>query len=250
LFAVLALLIGGFTSEALGQVVNARIEGTITDSSGALLPGATVTVTNMDTNVRAFAGTTDGSGLYRALDVKPGRYSVRVTADGFAKQVQNNVNASEAQGITLNFQMQAGGVDQTVMVESSTQPTLDKSDATVATLITPSAIQDLPLNNRDITQTFLLVPGAAQGSNTNSQNNNQLSFNGSRTLGTNPLLDGTSVITASTGGIDTLPSPDALSEVKIITSITIRRLSLHPLHLLRQFQYHPSAAVTSHLANR
>jgi hypothetical protein len=217
-FAFLAALIGGFPSGAVGQVVNARIQGTVTDSSGALLPGATVSVTNMDTNVVAFTGTTDSAGVYRALDVKPGRYSVRITADGFTKQVQNNVNASEAQNITLDFQMQAGGVDQTVTVESSTQPTLDESDATVATLITPSAVQDLPLNKRDITQTFLLVPGVSQGSNTNSQNNNQLSFNGSRTLGTNPLLDGTSTITASTGGIDTLPSPDALSEVKIITS--------------------------------
>lgn len=215
LFFAIALL---YSSPSSAQVVNARVQGTITDSSGALLPGATITVVNMDTGVIAFSGKSNESGTYRALDVKPGRYSVTASADGFTKQVHNDVNASEAQVLTLNFQLQPGAVDQTVTVESSTIPVLNESDATVATLITPSAVQDLPLNNRNITQTFLLVPGVAQGSNTNSQNNNQLSFNGSRTLGTNPLLDGTSVINASTGGIDTLPSPDALSEVKIITS--------------------------------
>lgn len=205
-------------AEALAQAVNARIEGTVSDSTGAVIPNAHVTVRNMDTNVVAFDGKTDGAGVYHALTVPPGKYTITAEADGFSKQKQENVNVSLAQNITLDFAMQQGNVDQVVTVSSNTQAVLNQSDATISTLVTPSAIQDLPLQNRNITQVFLLTPGVSQGGNTNSQNNAQLVFNGGRVLGTNPLLDGTSVINASTGQIDTLPSPDALSEVKVITT--------------------------------
>jgi hypothetical protein len=214
---VLALACLG-TGTLYAQVVEARIEGVVTDATAAAIPGADVTVRNEDTGVIAFHGVSNASGFYRANEVKPGRYEVTVVAPGFQQQVHKDVQATQDQGLTLDFQLLPGSVNDVVTVEGSAQQSLHQSDATVSTLITPAAVQDLPLNNRDITQTFLLVPGVSQGSNTNSQNNAQLSVNGSRTLGTNPLLDGTSVITASTGQIDTLPSPDALGEVKIITS--------------------------------
>jgi hypothetical protein len=203
---------------AMAQAVNARIEGTITDPTGAVIPNAHVTIRNVDTNVVAFDGKTDAAGVYHALTVPPGKYTVTAEANGFRKQEQENVNVSLAQNITLDFAMMQGSVDQVLTVTSNAQAVLNQSDATISTLVTPSAIQDLPLQNRNITQVFLLTPGVAQGGNTNSQNNAQLVFNGGRVLGTNPLLDGTSVINASTGQIDQLPSPDALSEVKVITT--------------------------------
>lgn len=202
----------------LAQVVNSRVEGTVSDPSGAVIPGAAVTIKNVETGVTAFQGKSDAAGLYRAPDVKPGHYTITVTASGFAQQVQNNIIVSQAQNVTLDFHLQPGSVSDVVTVDSNTQQQIDQADATISTDITPSAVQDLPLFGRDITQTFLLVPGYSQGGTANSQNNAQMSINGSRTLGTNPVVDGTSVINASTGQIDTLPSPDAISEVKIITS--------------------------------
>jgi hypothetical protein len=205
-------------SLAMAQAVNARIVGTVIDPTGAVIPGARVIIREVDTNVVAFDGKTDNAGVYHALTVPAGKYTITAEAPGFKKQAQENINVSLDQGITLDFHMEQGAVDQTVTVSSNTQQVLNQSDATISTTITPSAIQDLPLANRDVTQVFLLTPGFTQGGTANSQNNNQISINGSRTLGTNPLLDGTSVITASTGEIDTLPSPDAISEIKIITS--------------------------------
>lgn len=203
---------------ALAQNINARIQGTVTDSTGAVISDAAVSVVNEDTNVVAFNGKTDGSGTYRALQVVPGRYKVTATATGFQSETISEIHANIDQGITLNFTLQQGSVSQTVVVNASTQPLLDQSDATISTTVTPDAVQDLPLPNRNVTSVLLLTGGVSQGSNTNTQNNSQLSINGSRTLGTNPLLDGTSVIVGSTGSIDTLPSPDALNEVKIISS--------------------------------
>jgi hypothetical protein len=200
------------------QNINARIQGTVTDSTGALVANAAVSVVNEDTNVVAFSGKTDSSGTYRALQVVPGRYKVTATAQGFQSETISGVNANIDQGITLNFELKQGAVTQSVVVNAATQPTLDQTDATISTTITPDAVQDLPLPNRNATSLLLLTGGVSQGSNTNSQNNSQLSVNGSRTLGTNPLLDGTSLIVGSTGAIDPVPSPDALNEVKIIAS--------------------------------
>ena len=203
---------------AAAQVVNPRVEGTVADTSGALLPNASVTLVNTETGVTAFRGTTNGAGLYRAPDVPPGTYRVTATAPGFAQQVQENITVSQSQNLTLDFKLQPGNVSDVVTVEGNQQQALDEADATVATTISPKAIQDLPLYGRDITQVLMVVPGYTQGGTANSQNNAQMSINGSRTLGTNPVVDGTSVINASTGQIDTLPSPDAINEVKVITS--------------------------------
>ena len=198
--------------------MNARIQGTVMDQTGAVITDAAVSVVNQDTNVVAFHGKTDGSGTYRALQVVPGRYKVTAESPGFQTKTISDVNANIDQGITLDFTLPRGSVTQTVSVNASIQPVLDQSDATISTTITPDAVQDLPLPNRSVTGVLLLTGGVAQGSNTNSQNTSQMSVNGSRTLGTNPLLDGTSIIVGSTGTIDTLPSPDALNEVKVIAS--------------------------------
>ena len=92
---------------AMAQAVNARIEGTVTDPTGAVIPNARVTIRNVDTNVVAFNGMTDAAGVYHALSIPPGKYIVTTEATGFRKQEQENVNVSLAQNITLDFAMAA-----------------------------------------------------------------------------------------------------------------------------------------------
>src|SRR5271163_4186255 len=88
------LMLLASSGTALAQNVNARIQGTVMDSTGAVIVDAPVSVVNEDTNVVAFSGKTDGTGTYRALQVVPGRYKVTAEAQGFQTETISGVNAN------------------------------------------------------------------------------------------------------------------------------------------------------------
>jgi hypothetical protein len=144
------------------------IEGTVTDSSRATVPGATVTVTNVATSV-AKTQSTSSAGVYDVSPLIPGTYTVSVASKGFSTFEQQNVVVNALQVVGLNVTLKVGSQTQTVTVTSA-PPELNTTNATLGGTMQTSSYQDLPvmlsvggasgLQQRDITQVSNLMPGA------------------------------------------------------------------------------------------
>ncbi|GAA3766750.1 TonB-dependent receptor [Terriglobus aquaticus] len=200
------------------QDTTARLSGTVTDSTGAAVPNATVSLFNPQTRAVISHVTSDDQGRYTALQLPPGTYRLVVEAAGFQK-TETTVELSVAARVEMPIALQVGSAGETVIVTAKAEE-LNRSDATVSTLISPSDVENLPLPNREITNLLALAPGVVFGrtAGTDVVNSAQLSINGSRTLNTETLLDGNSVVEGVTGQISRLPSPDMLGEFRIITA--------------------------------
>ena len=200
------------------QNTSSRLSGAVTDSTGAVIANGTVVITNELTKADVFTGHTDASGTFTALELQAGRYRVTVEAAGFKRTVLSGVVLDLAQAQELPVTMEVGTSDITVSVNSSEQPQLENGTTAVSTVIDSQQVATLPLPNRDITQLIALAPGVVQGGDPTAFSTSQLSINGSRTLNSEFLLDGSSVINGSTGNVNRLPSPDFISEFRIIAS--------------------------------
>ncbi|WP_052200919.1 TonB-dependent receptor [Terriglobus sp. TAA 43] len=210
--AVLALP----TASLVAQDTSARLSGTVSDPSGAFVPGAKLTLTNPATKAEVAHATSDERGVYNALQLPPGTYTLSVEAPGF-QRTETQVQLSVASRVDLPITLALGNVGETVIVTTKAEE-LNRSDATISTLISPSDVQNLPLPNREITNLIALAPGVVHGGSATNVNSAQLSINGSRTLNSETLLDGNSVVEGVTGQISRLPSPDMIGEFRVITS--------------------------------
>ena len=202
----------------LAQNTSSRLSGTVTDSTGAAIPNGSVVITNVLTKADVFTGKTDASGNFTALELQAGKYNVTIAAAGFKRTVLSGISLDLAQAQELPITLEVGGSDVTVSVNSSEQPQLENGTTAVSTVIDSQQVATLPLPNRDITQLIALAPGVVQGGDPTAFSTSQLSINGSRTLNTEFLLDGSSVINGATGNVNRLPSPDFISEFRIIAS--------------------------------
>jgi len=140
-----------------------------------------------------------------------------VTSPGLKQSVLNNLIATVAQVTSVNVNLQLGQDTETVTVESRSEE-LDRSTSDVSTLIAPTEVQNLPLQQRATENLLTFIPGAAHGGAADQPNTSQLSINGSRTLNTEVLLNGVSTIVASTGSPATLPSPDGVDSFRVLTT--------------------------------
>jgi hypothetical protein len=199
------------------QNTNATIRGAVTDPTGALVPGAQVLVVNKETGVTVFNGKTDSAGDFVAPQVIPGRYKITVTAAGLKQSVLDNVIATVAQVTSVNLKMELGATTETVTVQSRGEE-LDRSTSDISTLIAPSDVQNVPIENRQTENLLAFIPGVVHGGAGDQPSTSQLSINGSRTLNTEVLLNGVSVIVASTGSPATLPSPDGIDSFRALTT--------------------------------
>lgn len=214
-FALSGLVLTPITAYA--QNTNATIRGQVLDPSGALVPRAQVVVVNKETGVTVFNGKTDSAGAFVAPQVIPGTYKVTVTATGLKQSVVDNLVATVAQVASVNVNLQLGDVTETVTVESKGEQ-LDSTTSDISTLISPSDVQNLPLQQRSTENLLMFIPGVTHGGAANQVSTSQLSINGSRTLNTEVLLNGVSTIVASTGGPGTLPSPDGVDSFRVLTN--------------------------------
>ena len=139
------------------QTATGEISGTITDSSGAVMAKAKVTVANADTAV-AREATTDSSGSYVFTLLPPGMYNLAVEAAGFRKTVQNNVELRVNQRAEVNLQLQVGQVADTVEVKAAA-PLLESESSTLGTVVDTKLTSELPLNGRNFVQLATLAPG-------------------------------------------------------------------------------------------
>ncbi|MBV9081784.1 MAG: TonB-dependent receptor [Acidobacteriaceae bacterium] len=210
-----------FAAVMPAQTVNAVISGTVTDPSKSPVPAAAVTIINADTGVMVWNGQTNDSGVYRAPNLPPGRYNVSVQAGGFKQQKVSAVQLAVDQRADVSFTLQVGEVAETVNVEGSSEGQLATDTSSLGNTITPSQVQDLPLPSRNVLNLLALTPGVSSGGDISSQgglNSAQLSINGSRTLNSEFLIDGVSVVTGSTGSPQTLPPADSIREFRVLTS--------------------------------
>jgi hypothetical protein len=221
--AVLLLMVLGFTVPAWCQLDTGTILGTVSDSTGAVIPGAKVTLTNEGTNLTVTMAT-GADGGYTFSPVKIGTYTIAVEATGFAKAVQEHLTVNINQDLKVDLTLKPGAVTQTIEVTGA-PPALQTENASVGQVVDQQSINNLPLNGRNFTFLAQVVAGAntPQPDTRGNAANGAFSANGLRPAQNNYLLDG---IDNNSDNVDflngtnfvVLPPPDALSEFKVQTS--------------------------------
>jgi hypothetical protein len=181
--------------QAAAQVTTGAILGTVTDTTGAALPGATVTVRQVETDTTRTL-VTDGQGRYRASALEPGTYEVRAELSGFQTVRFDNIRLSVGQSAVLNVTLQLGALQEAILVTESA-PLVATTSSTVANLVDETQIRDLPLNGRDFSQLTLLQPGVLATPTTSRAVDRgmgtQVSVAGARPNQISYLLDGADV---------------------------------------------------------
>jgi hypothetical protein len=219
-FSISVILAVALVSLAWSQGVTGVISGIVTNPKNAI-GGATVTIVNADTGVTAWTGKTNAYGVYRAPDLPAARYDVSVTAQGFKRQLVSGIELSMDPRADIPFMLQLGEMAETVTVEGRTEGQLATDSSSLGNTITPSELQNLPLPSRNVLNLLALTPGVSSGGDITSQSGlstSQLSINGSRTLNSEFLIDGLSVVTGSTGAPQTLPPADSIREFNVLTA--------------------------------
>lgn len=193
------------------QMTRGGISGTIRDASGAVVPGATVTVTNVATNAVQTA-VTDTQGFYRVGALEPGTYTVSTELSGFGTVEQRNIVVRSALDTPIDVTLSPAGVGETVTVTAEAGTALNKSNPTIATTIPSRAVADLPLpGGRNINNLVLTIPNAAS---TTGQGG--FTINGSRSRNNNYMVDGSDnndiSVTIATSAI----VPEAVAEFQVL----------------------------------
>src|SRR5712692_2439947 len=152
---VLALL--AVVTSSLGQTETATLSGLITDPQGKVVPSVAVEVTNVDTNVSVHQ-TTNSVGLYVVVGLKPGRYRVSVTKDGFRRIDLTDLVLNVQDVLSRNFQLQLGPVSASITVVSDAA-NVNTTDGSVSTVIDRNFVSQLPLNGRSFNTLLQLTPG-------------------------------------------------------------------------------------------
>ena len=213
------------------------VAGSVTDPSNAVVPGATVALTDSSTNI-ARSTTTNKEGRYIFVDVTPGVYRISVTKSGFATTKTEKQEVKVGESLTLNLSLQVGGANVVVEV-SATGTELETMNATVGNTVTAIAIDNLPSIGRDVNTFIELQPGVSAGGDVAGAVNDQSYFSldgGNNTNdmdGSGGVYTGTQqnmVIGDPTGGMSTqsftfaapsgvLPTPaDSVEEFKVNTA--------------------------------
>jgi Carboxypeptidase regulatory-like domain len=209
-FAALALAV----KPCAGQATTGQILGQVTDPTGAVVSGASITITDEDKGV-TFTGRTDAAGNYTVLSVPPGMYAVTVSASGFGESRIAHAVLSIDQHMALNFKLKVGSVSATVEVTDASA-VMQTQTAETGTVISGSAIVDLPLAGRNFYALTNLVPGVVTGSS--SINALNLSVSGQRSYSNSVQMDGIETTTNRTQDVTVTPNVDSVEEFKVVTS--------------------------------
>lgn len=222
-FTVLCVLSLVTPHSVFGQGL-ARISGTVTDSSGAAIPNATVVATRLSTGDKTTV-TSNGTGDYVFPSLAPAEYSIGVTSTGFAGFLQKSVVLQADQSVTVNATMTVGSNAQIINVDSA-PPQVDTTTGTLSQVIDEKRVNDLPLNGRNAAALTTLVPGVVVAPSANIDQGQTKTFpvvaavtiNGTRANQVNYMLDGGNNVDEYTNVNAPFPMPDALQEFSVQTS--------------------------------
>ncbi|MBI4473039.1 MAG: TonB-dependent receptor [Acidobacteria bacterium] len=201
-----------FSVHAYAQTANATLGGTVSDATGALIPGVIVTATNAETGI-VNTTLTNEAGVYQFASLQPGTYRVTAELTGFQTQIAKALKLNFSEQARFNFTMQVGTVATSVDVNVAAD-TLLASSSSVGTVLPEYKVNDLPLANRDVLALTSTMAGVVQGNQT-------ASFAGGRTGAVQTLVNGVSVNDGryQTGVYSaTQLSPDLVEEVRILVS--------------------------------
>jgi hypothetical protein len=219
LIAVVILLASAAASFA--QIIFGSIYGTVTDSTGAVIPGATITVTDVSKGTSVTA-TSNESGAFTVDHLIPDSYTVKISMNGFKSYQATSLPVSADDSRKIEAVLQAGGSGETITVSADTIPLLKTDRADVATNFSAQEVTELPIPDHNFTNLQLLLPGAVQlgwahAASENPQGSKQIQIDGQAFGGVNYTLDGTDNQDAILGIIVVNPNSESMSEVKIAT---------------------------------
>ena len=223
-----AVLLFSCTAVLHAQTSNTgALTGTVTDPSGGVIVGATVTVTNLATGQMRTA-TTNSTGSYQISLLPPGNYSVRFDAKGFKSLDVPSITVNVTETPELDRKLEVGASSEKVTVEATTE-TIQTQNATNGTVVSSQEIQNLPLVTRNYTQIVDLSPGVVTNvSNASAMGNGtqDVSANGQGGISNSYSMDGANITQYTSGGAAQLgsmpgiaiPNPDTIQEFKVQTS--------------------------------
>src|SRR6202163_3412614 len=225
LFAILIVLTAAFGVSTSATTLN----GTVADSAGKSIPAASITATNVGTNV-ASPTLTDSSGVYVIPNLPPGTYQVSVQKDGFKTLVKPDVVLHTDSVVEINFTMEVGSLAQSVTIEAGA-PVVELSSSTISGVVTNTAVLELPLNARSWTDLATLMPGVVSIKSLPSVTSpdrlgrglgNQLTISGGRPQQNNYLINGISMNDYTNGAPGSMVGGnlgvDAIQEFSVLTS--------------------------------
>src|SRR5437879_9474534 len=195
-FSTFARMVGGFgitlfialamatVASSQTQITTGTIQGTVTDANGAIVPGASVEIKNLETNLTKTL-TTDDGGRFIALALPPGKYSVTVSKQGFATAVAESLDLTVGQALNLPVAMKVSGVAERVTITAT--PTVDTIKTESSTTLSETAVSTTPILGRKFEDLLTLTPGVSivQG-----PDGDEISFAGQRGIFNNISLDG------------------------------------------------------------
>ncbi len=216
-----------FAAPLTAQVQTADVVGTVTDATGAVLPGATVTITNAETNI-AQTTTSNATGDFILTLLPVGNYSVKFEAKGFKTYTATNIALSAGDRARVDAKMQVGEVSQSIEVSGNVAPALQTDSSNLGTLVTSQAVQDIPLNGRNFVKLVQLSAGVSIGGQNDTSSGNrpddrrltsEYTVNAQNTDVNENMIDGMDNNERFIGTIGVRPSVDAIQEVNVETNL-------------------------------
>ncbi|HEY7306744.1 MAG TPA: carboxypeptidase regulatory-like domain-containing protein [Bryobacteraceae bacterium] len=213
----LTIIAGG---SAVAQVATGNISGYVKDSSGAIVPNATVTAKMVQQDaVRTTK--TDAAGFYSLLSLPPGQYEMSFELTGFQKQIQTGLQLTVGQNLRVDGTLQVGSVQNEVTVGAQA-PLVDTTAATLSGLIDDQRVQDLPMNGRNVITLARILPGVlnvnAQQAMSDARGGPEMDVNGGRPNMNLFTLNGGYFNNPSRNTGINFPPPDAIQEIRIQTA--------------------------------
>ncbi len=204
----------------LSQEITGTISGTVTDSSGAVIPNASVTVTNLNTKA-ARNTTTTSAGVFFFTSLPIGDYELKVTKEGFRQHQRSGIHLDVNAKLSFNITLEVGAVTQAITITGEA-PAIETSTGTVANLVGSEQTQALPLNGRAFNQLLDLVPGVAPdmgmvGGGVGLFSDTAVSVNGNQSNSNTFLVDGVyNEDNGSNANLLVTPSVDSLAEFNVL----------------------------------
>jgi len=219
--AFVALLFCAFLflqAQVAAQGLFGNISGIVTDSSGAVVPDATVKVTNLDTNVVATVKT-NGAGVYSATSLNPGRYRVEGEAKGFKTAVLSQLTLDVNANLRVDLTLTVGQRTETVEVSAANAPLLQTQQSDLGQTVNQRQLEELPTfsnSGRNVYSLLPLAAGVSQQTGCDGCGNyGNLRISGSRPRNDDSVLDGSTITAPVFGGAAVTPSLDAIQEFRI-----------------------------------
>jgi hypothetical protein len=201
----------------LAQIGTSTMTGRVTDSTDAIVPGASITVVHTGTNF-TFNTNTNADGLYRVLSLNPGMYRITAEASGFKRSIRDQVELRTGDTLAVDFVLQVGNVSESVEV-TGVASLLETETSSTGTLMSGTVLYDMPLYQRYINSTMNLVPGMTSGGYAYGGSLGSYHLAGQRSGAIGIFEDGVNG-NDQQGGTETVkPLQNSVAEVKVLTTV-------------------------------